>query len=261
MNKDSEQLDRVISQFTAQSKRFHDPQFPLSGKDVLDWAVDSMPLDRSFRVIDVAAGTGLLALAVSPFVQSVVAVDITQAMLDEGVRSAKAKGIQNAAFRLGNAYDLGETAAYDLAMSRIAFHHMDTPELVLGQMIEAVRPGGHVVVFDLLSPDEAELQEPYNRFERLRDDSHTVALTEGAFKSMFEATDLLDIVLSRRLVVNDLEAWMGMTNTPEANKSIIRDAMNDEIRGGEKTGFYPFVEDGAVKFAHRWLRIMGKRPV
>jgi len=262
LKEDATQNDRVISQFTLQSKHFHSKEYSLSSQEYLSWAVQRMPLFKSARVIDVAAGTGLLSLAVSPYVKSVKAVDITKAMLDEGRKEAKKRAIENVEFCLKDAYHLNENSSFDIAMSRLAFHHLSDPKAVLGQMIEAVSIGGAVIVLDLLSPEDNALSQRYNEYERLRDDSHTVSLTAIELKGLFESAGLLDIKTNFRYVVNDLDAWMTMTQTSEEHRQTIKKAMEAELSGGEPTGFQPFIdESGRIKFAHHWMMIEGKKPI
>jgi ubiquinone/menaquinone biosynthesis C-methylase UbiE len=260
--KPNDQIERVITQFTAQSRLFNSPAYSLSNQESLAWAIKSMRLSPHMRIIDVAAGTGLLSLAAAPYVKSITAVDITRAMLDEGEKAAQARGITNVSFSLRDAYNLGEKDAYDLAMSRLSFHHFESAKDVLLEMIAAVNPGGRVAVFDLLSPDDAPLSARYNAYERLRDDSHTTALTADGLYALFVDGGLENIETSFRYVVNDLHAWMDLTNTPPQNRETIRRAITDELSGGEATGFLPFIgEDGNVKFKHRWMMCMGEKPL
>ena len=188
-------------------------------------------------------------------------MDITDAMLEEGRKEAERLGIKNVAFVNGDACQIGSNGEFDIAMSRLAFHHFLDPDLVLKQMIQATKPKGSVIVCDLLSPEDPALSQRYNSLERLRDGSHTTALAPAQFSSLFEQAGLLNIKVYFRHVVNDLEAWMKMTATPEQNRQIIRSAIKSELDGGEKTGFSPFVrEDGTLLFAHRWMMIIGTKP-
>lgn len=251
---------RIITQFTAQSEKFASGQYVVSSQEYLTWAVNKMPLKKSDLVLDVAAGTGLLSFAVSPFVGQVTAVDITPAMLDEGRKAASGKGILNVTFKQGNAYDLCEETGYDIAMSRLAFHHMSKPKDALNEMVKAVRPGGKVIVIDLVSPSDKKSADNYNYIETIRDDSHTRALTTEELLSMFKTAGLSDISVDERDVINDLEAWMTMTGTSSQNRGIINRAMQEDLNGGEKTGFSPFTdESGNIKFIHHWALVIGEK--
>ena len=77
--------NRVIrKEFSKQAARFGEKGLTLSSKDILDWIVDFLPLDQTFRVLDVAAGTGHLSRAIAPHAREVVAIDITPRMLAYG---------------------------------------------------------------------------------------------------------------------------------------------------------------------------------
>lgn len=254
----SDQKKRIIAQFTAQAGRFDDAWYPLSSRELLEWAVSELPLKTGATVLDVAAGTGLLSLAVSPYVDKVLAMDITPAMLDAGRLSAKGNGINNVDFQLGDAYELDMAEAYDVVVTRLSFHHFEQPQDVLANMVRAAKTGGCIAVLDILSPGDSEEAETYNHIERLRDDSHTRALTSEELESMFKAAGLADVRLRRRCVLNDAEAWMEMTDTPHENRELIRNMLDQDIGGGKRTGFQPFYSDeGRLKFYHQWVMILG----
>lgn len=254
-----EQDKRVVSQFTAQSKNFGSGKYIVSSQEYLKWAVERMPLNNNDRVLDVAAGTGLFSFAVSPYAGQIVAVDLTPAMIHEGRKNAAEKGIMNVLFKQGNAYDLHEERGYDMAISRLAFHHMSKPRDVLNEMAKAVRHGGSVVVVDLVSPDDERAAENYNLYEKLRDDSHTRALTKEELISICKAEGLTEITLYETDVINDLEQWMDMTGTAPQNGNIIKKAIREDLSGGERTGLFPFIgEEGNIKFFQHWAMVIGK---
>jgi SAM-dependent methyltransferase len=180
-------------------------------------------------------------------------------MIDEGRRIAAEKGIDNVFFKQGSAYDLHEERGYDMAITRLAFHHMSDPPAALKEMAKAVRRGGTVVAVDLVSPDDERAAENYNLYEKLRDDSHTRALTKEELISMFKAHGLSEITAHETDVINDLELWMDMTGTTPQNRNIIKKAIRKDLNGREKTGFSPFVdEEGNIKFIHHWAMVIGK---
>jgi ubiquinone/menaquinone biosynthesis C-methylase UbiE len=74
--------NRVVrEEFSKQAPKFTEKGLTLSSQDILDWIVHSLPLEREFQVLDVAAGTGHLCGAIAPHVRDVIAVDITPEMI------------------------------------------------------------------------------------------------------------------------------------------------------------------------------------
>lgn len=259
MNNTDRHDKKVIEQFTAQSARFSSGKYLPGNTEYLKWFVERMPLKESDRVIDVAAGTGLLSFAVSPYVKSVTAVDITEAMLEQGRKAAAEKGATNVTFIKGSAYDLREEGTYDAAICRFAFHHLEKPEEAFNEMVKAVRPGGLVAVIDMIAPGDEKHAEVSTRIEQLRDDSHVRALTKGELEEMFRAHGLSDLGIERLEVVNDLENWMEMAETPEVNRAEIRRILRSDISGVTATGSRPFREDGRIKFRYSWAMFTGRK--
>jgi ubiquinone/menaquinone biosynthesis C-methylase UbiE len=108
---------------------------------------------RDDCVVDLGAGTGLLALAMAPRVREVVAVDISRRMLERLDDSAIADGIHNIEFLTGDLRRLPlEDESATLVVSNYAFHHLDHPgkELALAEARRILRPGGRLVVGDMM---------------------------------------------------------------------------------------------------------------
>jgi ubiquinone/menaquinone biosynthesis C-methylase UbiE len=105
------------------------------------------------RVVDLGAGTGLVSLAVAPHVHEVAAVDISARMLERLEAAAAADGIRN--LRVLEA-DLRVLPLEDewatLVVSNYAFHHLDDAgkELALSEARRVLRPGGRLVVCDMM---------------------------------------------------------------------------------------------------------------
>ena len=78
---------------------------------------------------------------------------------------------------------------FDLVLCRLALHHFADPVVEVAGMARVTRRSGTLAIIDLLSPDDAELADRYNRFERMRDPSHTRALTGAELRDLLEAGD------------------------------------------------------------------------
>jgi ubiquinone/menaquinone biosynthesis C-methylase UbiE len=108
---------------------------------------------RDDRVVDLGAGTGLLALALAPRVREVVAVDISERMLERLDDAAVADGVLNIEFLAGDLRRLPlEDESATLVVSNYAFHHLDDPgkELALAEARRILRPGGRLVIGDMM---------------------------------------------------------------------------------------------------------------
>jgi len=226
----------------------------------LRWVACQLPLRRSLSVLDVAAGTGLLSHAVAPKVKRVVALDLTLEMIAEGYKKVQQRGLRNIIFVLGTAEALPFPAgAFDLVMTRFSFHHFRRPEVVLREMNRVCRPGGSVVVIDLLASADDRLRARYNRLERLRDRSHTAALSRRQMESMGTELGLKTMSFASRRVRMDFEKWLDFAHAGPTARKRIRAALEQELKGGEPTGFQPIIEKGRLFFWHTWAVLVARK--
>jgi ubiquinone/menaquinone biosynthesis C-methylase UbiE len=104
-------------------------------------------------VVDLGAGTGLLALELAPRVRELVAVDISERMLERLDVTAAADGIHNVDTIVGDLRRLPlEDESATLVVSNYAFHHLDdvSKELALAEARRILRPGGRLVICDMM---------------------------------------------------------------------------------------------------------------
>jgi ubiquinone/menaquinone biosynthesis C-methylase UbiE len=105
------------------------------------------------RVVDLGAGTGLLALALAPRVDEVVAVDISERMLERLDDSAAANGFHNVGTLVADLRRLPlDDESATLVVSNYAFHHLDDAgkELALSEARRILRPSGRLVLCDMM---------------------------------------------------------------------------------------------------------------
>lgn len=105
------------------------------------------------RVVDLGAGTGLLALELAPRVDRVVAIDQSEAMLRRLEEKARADGIANVRPLVGDLRSLPlEDESATLVVSNYAFHHLRDPdkEIALAEARRVLAPGGRLVVCDMM---------------------------------------------------------------------------------------------------------------
>ncbi len=105
------------------------------------------------RVVDLGAGTGLLALALAPRVRELVAVDISERMLEQLDAAAIRIGLHNVETLVADLRRLPlEDESATLVVSNYAFHHLDdgAKELALAEARRILCPGGRLVICDMM---------------------------------------------------------------------------------------------------------------
>ncbi len=110
-------------------------------------------LKPNHRVLDVATGAGHVALAAAPLVREVVALDLTEAMLEQARQLAASREVRNVTFVRANAEQLPFPAeAFDRVLVRSAPHHFRGLIPALAEAYRVLVPGGAFAVSDCSPP-------------------------------------------------------------------------------------------------------------
>jgi SAM-dependent methyltransferase len=121
----------------------------------LDEFLESMlPPAGGERAVDLGCGTGRHAALLAAHYRQVLAVDISEPMLD--LAQAR-RGLANVAYQ---ECDLRKVRAdtdgvFDLVVSAYALHHLDDLDQALWGIRELAAPGGRVVLIDNVAPRPA----------------------------------------------------------------------------------------------------------
>ncbi len=255
----NEHIEKVTHEFTKQAKTFNEYQKDMTKQQFTDFAVKSMKLTGDEDVLEVAAGTCIFGRSVAEFVRHITEFDITKAMLEVGKIEAEKQNIHNVSFVTGMAEELPFLEqSFDIVMSRLAFHHFDNHELAFSQMAKVVKQSGKIVVIDIQARED-ELRDEFDRYELLRDSSHTSCISKEEIEAYAKKSSLsLEFFYSQDIPVK-LSAWLDLTKIKNELCKDIEDTLRNEISGGKKTGFEPYFKGDEICFTHRWmLCIFGK---
>jgi SAM-dependent methyltransferase len=226
-------FEKQTQLFTGEHSPFaHRPPAPLAWLE---------PLDPDMIVLDVACGAAHAAEQAAPRVRQVVGVDLTPALLELAADRLRDAGMTNVLLQEGNAAELPFLdASFDLVMCRGAVHHFSRPEEAVAEMARVCRPGGRVVVADMVAPS-AEVRDAFDAVHRCLDPSHAGVLLEGELAELVrtkvgplaygETSDPFRIPVDAIL-------------TDAADRDAVTSALQAELAGGAATGFEPVVEDG-----------------
>ena len=113
---------------------------------------------EAWTVGDLGCGTGPVSAALAPFVARVVAVDASPAMLDAA--RERLAGYPNVDLRPGELEALPvEDATLDAATLVLVLHYVPEPERALAEAARVLKPGGRLVVVDMLPHDRERYRQ------------------------------------------------------------------------------------------------------
>ncbi len=103
-------------------------------------------------IADLGAGEGTLSQLLARTAKKVIAIDNSPAMVEFGSKLASEHGLKNLEYRLGEIDDPPiKAATVDLALFSQALHHAASPGRALAAAHQILKPGGRLMVLDLLS--------------------------------------------------------------------------------------------------------------
>ena len=116
-------------------------------------------------------------------------------------------------------------------VSRFAFHHFERPAAVLAGMKRVCKPGGKLVVCDLLASDDVSEAERFHAMEMMRDPSHARALRLDELVTSFVEADLSPAQPVFYRLAFQLEAMLGRSFPSPEHVPAIRAAFEASLAG------------------------------
>ena len=204
------------------------------------------PLSPDMIVLDVACGAGHVAETVAPYVRQVVGVDVTPALLALGSARLSDAGVRNVLLLDGNAARLPFVdASFDVVACRTALHHFGDQEKAVSEMARVCRPGGRVVVNDLVAPN-ADVRDAFDGLHRLIDPSHAGVLLPNELSELLASA--VGPVASAE-TTKPFRLPIDVMLTDAADREAVMVALHAELDGGPPSGFEPVLDDGRMTVA------------
>ena len=129
----------------------------LFGDNFYLWAVLGL-IDPTLIVGDIGCGTGQLTETIAPHVRRVVAVDASPDMLDAA--RTRLHDAPNVDLRQGDLESLPlQDGELDAAMLSLVLHYAPEPARALEEVARVLRPGGRLLIVDMLPHEREEYQQ------------------------------------------------------------------------------------------------------
>ena len=231
---------------------FHD-------RDVLEVLVRSAAHGPGRRCIDVGCGPGIVLEALARHGGEVVGVDVTPEMVQLAQERCRKARLENVRVQVGP----GETLPFpdghfDSAVTRTVLHHVQDPHVVLAEMTRVVRPGGRMVIADIVSSDVSAESDLQNALEIIRDPSHVHMLPRADFLKLGESHGLRFIDRREWVHHRELEEWLKIANAPE-RAGPLRVVMTSLAQAGCQAGMELKCTENRITFEHHlWMLVLEK---
>jgi ubiquinone/menaquinone biosynthesis C-methylase UbiE len=244
----------IIEQFSQQAVPFAKKT---EHSDSMQMLIDMSGVSGEDQVLDVACGPGLVACAFAPHARQVTGIDITPAMIAQARALQGEKQLTNLTWQVGDVLDLpfpGDSFA--VVLTRYSLHHFLNPEVVLAEMVRVCRPGGRVLVADVVLPPEKA--GAYNHMEKLRDPSHTHALTYSEMAEIIAASGLINLQTGQYKVEMELERQLAASFPHPGDADRIRRLFEADL-GVDNIGVGAYRLGGEIYFAYPVLVVAGEK--
>jgi len=255
-----EHNDIIRESFTRQAKAFAANPW-VTDEERINRLVAAARLTGNERVLDIATGPGYIAEAFARVSREVIGVDLTDAMLSIARERTQQRGVTNVSFRIGDAQNLPfESEEFDLAVSRLALHHVQNPLQALREMTRVLRPGCTVLIEDIFASEHPGRAAYHRRWETLRDPSHVRALPLSELLQLFRDADLeIKSVSTHDDLTPEVERWLATTQTPPDRAAEVRRLLEEDLLH-DLSGTRPFRDaTGRLHFHARTAILAGRK--
>lgn len=140
--------------------------------------------NRDWIVGDLGCGTGQVSAALAPFVERIVAVDGSAAMLQAARK--RLHGVDNVDLRRGELEALPiDDGRLDAATVMLVLHHIAEPQKALSEVARVLKPEGTLVLVDMLPHDrESYRQQMGHAWLGFSEEHITRLLGDAGFESI-----------------------------------------------------------------------------
>ncbi|KAG5819833.1 hypothetical protein H9Q74_009243 [Fusarium xylarioides] len=157
-----------------------------------------------FKMLDYACGNGVASRALAPYVSIVRGIDISSKMVEKYNMLAEAAGfctdkmraihgdLMNPEASPSPDLDTPEFNDFDLIVMCMALHHVQDYAAMIQKLSEKLRPGGVLLIIDLVASSESGCPEATMSKELSNHTMSKMGFTEMEVKTAFEKAGLKD---------------------------------------------------------------------
>jgi len=247
--------ENAMKQFGKQAEIYSKANIFVDGFH-LSRIVERSGVTKNHRILDIATGSGFLAIEFAKKGNFVVGCDITREMLLKAREKQKSSGLDDLDLLLSDVESLPfPDQAFDIVSCRFAFHHFPNPEKALREMKRVCRE--RIVLVDGVSSEDREKSRFHNEIEKMRDPSHVRINELSEIEKMFLDIGAEIKEISHWDIPQDFDEWMKRAGTDEAKTGTIKRLMTESVVD-DSTGLRVQLENGRLGFAYDTIILIAK---
>lgn len=235
--------DLVVAQYDSQATAYLQSSLHAGGAD-LERIASLLANSREARALDLGCGGGHLSFLLAAHVRSVLAVDLSAAMLGTVLAEAQRRGLGNIYTQQESAETLdlpGET--FDVVATRYSAHHWRHWASGVRTMARLLKPQGLALFSDVIGPADPLLDTWLQSLELLRDPSHVRNASLEAWEQEVAGSGLVVREIIRDRLRLEFASWVARMRTPAVQVSAIR-ALQQRA-SSEVKEYFEIAEDGS----------------
>ncbi|MHB1567324.1 MAG: class I SAM-dependent methyltransferase [Acidiferrobacter sp.] len=242
-----EQKEQVAQQFGPQAQAYLDSPNHAVGADL-----EHLAGLAHGRVLDLGCGAGHVSYAMAPCADTVVAYDLSAAMLTVVAAEAARRGLSNITTQCGVAESLPFPAAsFDWVVTRFSAHHWRDVATAIGEAVRVLKTPGRMVVIDVLAPESALEDTVLQTVEILRDASHVRNYRQSEWRRLLTAAGLRVDTVDLWKLDMAFGNWIARMRTPACRVQAIEEVFAHCAQ--EVRDYFHIQDDGSFQIDVGWI--------
>jgi ubiquinone/menaquinone biosynthesis C-methylase UbiE/broad specificity phosphatase PhoE len=262
---DQEELARIVEVYNRVGARSVNDQLEAERRQRMRDLLRFARLAPDLRILDAGTGGGQFALLLAEETQAreVLGIDVSPAQLEaaEYLRLSRARPYAGRiSFRLAPAQALPFSDEwFDAAVCRFVLHHTHKPERILQELARVLKPGGALILADLLGADDAVRRATQNAIEARRNPAHAAARTAEQYRKLVAGAGLAVEADKAVAFDRELDEWLDDLQTEPGNRALVREMIEAGLET-DASGLHARRQAGRIVFDQRvyYLRAVKK---
>lgn len=221
-------------------------------------------LPQGLRILDVGTGIGLLPILLAEDgAQAVVGIDISPEMLEQAEFSRLSRlneATARVSYRLAPASALPfRDESFDAVTMRLVLNHTRRPDRLLKEAVRVLKPGGVLILAELLGVDNSVKRATQDAIEERRNPAHVAARGADQYLKLIQDAGLQVEAKEPVSFERELDEWLSIYNTERADAAIVREMVEAGLET-DAAGINARRQGGKILFDQRMFYVKAVKP-